>query len=185
MAISSNQKVMSQDAGLILNITGAIGSILESTEQEIYFYPGEMILADGWLVTGEIAINIRDGNDLINIILTEDEEIVLEPDEIDIIKLYDERNGYTQFEKLPGRRLFSRLVFEKNESFKVYDSGYRPFTDNLRGRVFIETENEVKDLWSFWTGSSEKDLINYINDRDNQNYRRRDFETVQNIFDKL
>ncbi len=179
------QTARAQDAATVLDIASNLLLVLGDAEQEIYFYPGQMILADGWLVEGEIAMNLREGNDFVTILLTEEEEIAYNNSEIDLIKLYNENEGFTSFTKLPGRASFSREVFRKNDSLTVYDSGYRPFTDNLRGQVFVKDGEEITNTWNFWTSSSEKDLINYLSDRDGVKYRRRDFNSLEEIFAKL
>ena len=55
----------------------------------------------------------------------------------------------------------------------------------LVGRVFIKENNILTDTFNFWSSGEKKDIINYINERDETKYKRGDFKSLDELFSKL
>ena len=64
-----------------------------------------------------------------------------------------------------------------NGKRKIYDESSKP-TTNLVGEIFVKEELNLKSLYNFWSSGPKQDLINYINERDNKSFRKKDFKNI-------
>lgn len=150
------------------------------------FYKGKIILKDSTILIGEIRVNQPFDNKLVSIFYTNEEYSVIANKKIkEIIFTAPDVSKETKFISIIDDDVLYRQIYKKDSSLSVYDSSSKPFHDKLVGKVYIEENSTLIDTWNFWSSSSKKDVINYLNERDATNYKNRDFKSLDQLFAKL
>ena len=152
------------------------------------FFEGQLILKDETVYNGKISINQPYQNKLITILNLDNNYVPIDNDLIkDVIfrRTENENETETKFTNLNSDDRLYRLIFQNESLVRVYDSSNELLDNSLAGRIIIEENNIITDTWNFWSSSPKKDVINYLNNRDNTNYKRRDFESLNDLFAKL
>lgn len=89
--------------------------------------------------------------------------------------------NYTDFMRINSKARIWRKVGEGN--IEVFDD--LPLTDERPGKygseIVVKENGCYKNLWNFWSGSTKADVVNYINDKYQQNFRKRDFTLKEAI----
>jgi len=152
------------------------------------YFEGQLILKDETVYNGKISINQPYQNKLITILNIDNTYLPIDNGLIkDVIfrRTENENETETKFTNLNSDDRLYRLIFQNESLVRVYDSSNALLDNSLVGRIIIEENNTVTDTWNFWSSGPKKDVINYLNNRDNANYKRRDFESLNDLFVKL
>ncbi|WP_292944581.1 hypothetical protein [Olleya sp. UBA1516] len=150
------------------------------------FYKGEMTLTDGTILIGYFSLNnsITDNY----VVLHDDGETYHYycKDEINDVMLYNPNSdSNTVFEFIKDDGKLYRKVYDNNKDVIVYDTANYPFDNTLVDQVIIDVDNQLIETWNFWTSGPKHDLIKYLRDRDNIRYKRNQFKSLDDIFEKL
>ncbi|MBU2927073.1 hypothetical protein [Winogradskyella psychrotolerans] len=152
------------------------------------FYEGKIILKDSTVYTGKIAVNQPFENKMITILNIDKNYAPIDNALIKEVHLEHTENKNlteTKFINLNSDERLYRLIYQNESLVTVYDSSNKLLDDLLVGRIIIKENNTLTDTWSFWSSGPKKDLINYINERDFTNFKRRNFKSLNDIFAKL
>ncbi|WP_299335537.1 hypothetical protein [uncultured Psychroserpens sp.] len=161
---------------------------LEANNNDSKFYDGEIYLKNQDTLRGSISLNHAKAKTYAAILSTDDGYEYISNQEIESVVLYGEYRDQalsSRFVPLKDHELLYREVYKKDEHTAIYDGSTNPFRGILVGRVLVKDHNTIEDIFNFWASGPKKDLINYINKRDNKNYKRRDFKTIEDLFAKL
>ncbi|WP_298511719.1 hypothetical protein [uncultured Kordia sp.] len=175
-----------QDAGL--EILAVTTQQLQNND-EMYFYNGRIHLKDNTVLEGRVSINDRRYGEHFTVVRMKDSCKYIPNTKINAVIMYEEKDDViieTKFEALDhGDKLYREIFYNEKKNITVYDSFERPFKNHLGYGVFVKENGVITNTYDFWTSGPKKDLINYINKRDKTKYKRRDFKTLQDLFDKL
>lgn len=152
------------------------------------FYNGNIILNDDTVLNGQVSINHLFNNNRITIYYNDNTYEPIDNDLIKEVNISHQKNeiiSETTFFNLNNDGKLYRLVYQKDSEISVYDSSTNPEENSLIGRVYVKENDTIIDTWNFWSSGSKKDLINYLNDRDGTNYKRRDFKSLDDLFSML
>ncbi|WP_418636708.1 hypothetical protein [Winogradskyella sp.] len=152
------------------------------------FFEGKITLKDSTVLVGKISVNQYYQNRLITIFNNNDQYEPIDNEIIKDVNLRHDENQITKetkFQNISEDNRLYRLVHQKDSSISVYDSSDNPQENSLVGKVYVKENNSITDTWNFWTSGPKKDLINYLNDRDGTNYKRRDFKALDDLFAML
>ncbi|MFY0482068.1 hypothetical protein ACI6PS_05630 [Flavobacterium sp. PLA-1-15] len=149
-------------------------------QQDEEYYPGKIILKTNDTLIGRISLNYRIKENFSALFNDGTNDVKIPNKSIGKIILFDRNNEVTEFESLDNSKQLYRILY--SGKVKIYDSSSRPQAGNLVGSVFINENNQVYSLFNFWSSGSKQDLIDYINKRDGENFKRRDFKTNDAIF---
>jgi len=155
------------------------GNYIIQPEEEQY-YSGKIILKSQDTLTGMVSLNYRIKENFSALFDDGAQEIKIPNESIGKIVLTDGNNSLTEFESIDNSKLLYRVLY--SGKMKIYDSSSRPQNGSLVSGVFIKEGNQVQRLFNFWSSGPKQDLIDYINKRDNEHFRRRDFKTTDEIF---
>ena len=144
------------------------------------YYPGKIILKSNDTLVGSISLNYRIKENFVALLNDGIKEIKIPNEGISKIILEDKNNTLTEFESIDNSKLVFRILHSGKT--KIYDSSSKPKNGSLVGGVFVVENNTVNDLFDFWSSGSRQDLITYINKRDNENFKKRDFKNLNEIF---
>lgn len=151
--------------------------IIQPEEQ---FYPGKIVVKSNDTLVGSISLNYRVKEDFVALFDDGTQKIRITNDEITKVILEDKNGATTEFEKIEDSKLLYRILYYGNA--KIYDSSSKPNDGSLVAGVFVVENNEVHNLFDFWSSGSKQDLITYINKRDNEKFKKRDFKNFDEIF---
>ncbi|WP_225035810.1 hypothetical protein [Winogradskyella sp. SM1960] len=152
------------------------------------FFEGKVILKDSSVYKGNISINQPFENKMFTILKIDNTYNPLENDlikEVHLTHTEEETPKETKYINLNSDERLYRLIYKNDDLVSAYDASNEPFDKSLIGRIFIKENKTLTDTWNFWSSGPKKDVINYINDRDDTNYKRRDFESLNDLFAKL
>lgn len=149
------------------------------------FFEGTITLKDGDILTGKISLNNIKNQEYSAIYSQNGDWQYIPNHKIKKASLYSKNNPETKFYTIKDDDVMYREVYKKNEEIIVFDSSNKPFENRLISTVFIKDKDTLINTFDFWTSSSKKDLINYINNRDGVSYRNRDFKSLEELFEKL
>ncbi|MEL0643195.1 hypothetical protein V6251_02300 [Olleya sp. Ti.3.14] len=150
------------------------------------FYKGEMTLTDGSILIGYFSLNNSSTDNYV--VLHDDGETYHYycKDEINDVMLYNPNSdSNTIFEFIKDDGKLYRKVYDNNKDVIVYDTANYPFDNSLVDQVIIDVDNQLIETWNFWTSGPKHDLIKYLRDRDNIRYKRSQFKSLDDIFEKL
>lgn len=154
------------------------GNYIIQPEEE--YHPGKILLKSNDTLVGLISLNYRIKENFVALFDDGIKEIKIPNENIDKIILEDKSNSMTEFESIDNSKLLYRILHSGKT--KIYDSSSKPNNGNLVGGVFVVEDNRVNDLFDFWSSGSKQDLITYINKRNNENFKKRDFKNLNEIF---
>lgn len=149
------------------------------------FFEGKIILKDSTILMGKISANQLYRNKLITILNVDDDYQAIDNKTIKEVVLISPEHKETKFFNLNNDERLYRLVYQKHTILSVYDASNKLQDNSLIGRILVKENNILTDTWNFWSSGSKKDLINYRNDRDNTNFKRRDCKSLDEIFAAL
>ena len=149
-------------------------------QQDEEYYPGKIILKSQDTLVGMISLNYRLKENYVALFDDGIQEVKISNESIGKIILSSRNNDLTEFESLDNSKLLYRILY--SGKVKVYDSSSRPQNGNLVSSVFIKENDLVYRLFNFWSSGPKQDLIDYINQRDGENFKRRDFKNSDEIF---
>lgn len=149
------------------------------------FFEGSITLKNGDILTGEISLNNIENKEYSAIYNQNGDWQYIPNYKIKKATLYSENKPETNFYTIKEDNIMYREVYKKNEDLIVFDSSNKPFENKLISAVLVKDKDTLINTFEFWTSSSKKDLINYINNRDGVSYRNRDFKSLDELFEKL
>ncbi|MDG5491753.1 hypothetical protein [Psychroserpens sp. SPM9] len=166
-------------------------TILNNTNDanDYQFFDGEIHLKTEEVLKGDISVNrINEHQKYAAIIRIENECFYIANTKIKEVYLYeriDKRDTKTKFVTINGHHKLFREVYKKDTETIVYDLMDKPFDGKILNDVHIMENGNLLSIFNFWTSGPKKDLINYLNKRDNKNYKRRDFKSLEQLFATL
>jgi hypothetical protein len=149
------------------------------------FFEGKIILKDSTILIGKISINQLYQNNLIAILNVDNDYRAIDNKTIKEVVLLSPEHKETKFFNLNIDERLYRLVYQKHTIVSVYDASNKLQDNSLIGRLLVKENNMLTDTWNFWSSGPKNDLINYMNDRDNTNFKRRNFKSLDQIFAAL
>lgn len=151
--------------------------------ETISFHKGEIIMNDMTVIKGLVNINYRQKKKLVTVVKSEDKISYIPNSEILLVTISSKNNDNlleNSFEKIEVNGKLYRIV--GNGKRKIYDESSKP-TTNLVGEIFVKEESNLESLYNFWSSGPKQDLINYINKRDNKDFRKKDFNNIDELID--
>lgn len=148
-------------------------------QQEDDYYQGKIILKSQDTLVGLVSLNYRIKEDFATLFNDGMQEIKIPNQNIEKIILVKD-NAVTEFESIENSKLLYRIVYSGKS--KIYDSSSKPLNGSLVSGVFVKENDQVHNLFDFWSSGPKQDLITYINKRDNENFKKRDFKSTNEIF---
>ena len=156
---------------------------------DISFYNGKVNLKDNNSIDGRVSINNKRFGEYFTIVRTKDSCVYIPNAKINSVVLNENHKGTTietKFELLnDGDKLYRQIYHNNTKNVTVYDSSEKPFRNRLGYGVFVKEKDLLTYTYNFWSSGPKKDLINYINKRDKTKFKRRDFKSLQELFDKV
>lgn len=149
-------------------------------QQEEESYSGSIILKSQNTLTGMISINYRMKENFSALFDDGVQKVKVPNESIEKVFLADSNNNLSEFESIDGSKLLYRILY--SGKMKIYDSSSKPQNGSLVSGIFIKENDQIHSLFNFWSSGPKQDLINYINKRDNEHFKRRDFKTTDEIF---
>ncbi|WP_418509349.1 hypothetical protein [Corallibacter sp.] len=163
-----------------------LAGVFESGSDDIAFFKGEIHLKNGDVLTGDISLNNLCEHGYSAILSQNNNQRIISNKDIKNAVLYtDDNHAKTVFTVINDDDILYREVFNNHDNVVVYDSSVYPYENKLAETVFVKENNTLTNTFDFWTSGPKKDLINYINNRDGVNYKRRDFKSLDAVFAKL
>lgn len=178
----SKAKAQSNDLNLINFIT------IQNLSEDISFFEGKLILENNEVLTGNISINHNNKEDYETILQTDKGYAYISNEDIASITLFGSENDElyeSEFVKFENSNKFYRELYKKDDANAIYDLLEQPFDNKTMNDVYVLEDNELISINNFWSSGPKKDVINYINKRDGTNYKRKDFETLNELLSKL
>lgn len=146
------------------------------------FYEGKLLLTNSDTLSGLVSLNfskdrkyftqVKDGGNLHVISNGEISKVIL-------YATYKGQKAATNFEKLSDDGKFYRILGVGEVT--VYDCSIRPFTGNIVSEVFVKEHNSVRSLFNFWSSGAKQDLVDYINEKENKKFKKRDFKSAEEL----
>jgi hypothetical protein len=168
----------------IHNLTNLL--LINSIDDDLYFFDGTISLNNQEILNGEISINHKNEGEYSVIIKTENIRKHIPNKDIDYVKMRRENDtNMTKFVVINDDGKLYREVFTNENNTSLYDTSHKPFDGILIGEVLINDDGNIISTYNFWASGPKKGLINYINKRDGLNYKRSDFKTIQDLFQVL
>lgn len=153
------------------------GNYVIQPEEE--YYSGKIILKSQDTLVGAVSLNYRIKEDFATLFNNGMQELQIPNENIEKIVLIKD-NSFTEFERIENSKLLYRVVYSGKA--KIYDSSSKPLNGSLVSGVFVKENDQVHNLFDFWSSGPKQDLIAYINKRDNENFKRKDFKSTNEIF---
>jgi len=180
-----NKSNTNQEALNLLLITHLINENINDKPNKPYL--GEMTLKNGDVIEGYFSLNNPIGENYVVIHFMENNSKIYPVDTIEEVLLYktDETNFDTVFKSVKQKKALLREVYNKNNEVAIYDTAIRPFNNKLSGEVYIKEKEELKATWFFWTSGPKHDLLRHIRNKDGIRYKRKDFESLEDLFKKV
>jgi len=161
---------------------------LNLTNNSTNFYEGEVHLKNNESFKGLISINKIQNGEYSTLINLEDGCKYVPNKNIKNVVLFgkskDQQNE-TVFVMLQNKRKLYRELYTKDSKNGIYDLLEKPFDWKIMSDVLIMEDNALTSVYNFWSSGPKKDIINYINKRDNKKYKRRDFKSLEKLFAAL
>jgi hypothetical protein len=170
---------------LLLNISNNNCDCGNNLNTNRPFYDGKIILNNSTILEGKISVNQSFKSKMITIFNSADNYEPIDNKLIKEVVLLSTENKVTKFFNLNNDERLYRLVHQKDTLVSVYDSSNKLQDNSLIGRILIIENNTLTDTWNFWSSGPKKDLINYLNDRDDTTFKRRDFKCLDELFAKF
>lgn len=168
-------------------ITMNLVGILDDNSGPNTFYEGEMTLKTGETITGYFSLNNPQKKDYV--VLFENEDASKQQyycsDEFKEVKLYNDEATFTKFDFIKEDGKLYRQVYNNENNVIVYDTATSPFEGKLLAEVIINLNDDLINTWSFWSSGPKHDLIRYIRKRDGVRYKRSEFKSLEDIFERL
>lgn len=145
------------------------------------FYHGQIVLNDMTVVKGLVNINYRQNERFVTRVKSEGKILYIPNNEILLVTISSKNNNgvlENSFEKIDVDGKLYRIV--GNGKRKIYDESSKP-TTNLVGEIFVKEGLSSKSLYNFWSSGPKQDLIDYVNKRDNKDFRKKDFNNVDEL----
>jgi hypothetical protein len=156
---------------------------------DVYFYEGKINLKDNNSIDGSISINNKRYGKYLTIVRTKDSCIFIPNTKINSVILYENNKNTTvetKFEALNNDNKLYRQVFHNDKkNITIYDSSKKPYRNRLGYGVYVKENGLTTYTYNFWSSGPKKDLINYLNKRDKTKYKRRDFKSIDDLFQKI
>jgi len=168
-----------------LNLINLLASIDDGPNEA---YEGEMTLKNGEIITGMFSLNNPDGDDYVVIHYTPNDcDSYYYTDIIDNVVFYDtdQTNSETIFKSENNSNYLLREVYNNGDDIIVYDSAISPLNNKLCGNVYIKKEEQLIDTWHFWSSGPKHDLIRYVRNKDGIRYKRKEFKSLDDLFEKI
>lgn len=161
---------------------------LMSINDDVYFFDGQINLKNNEVINGLVSINhIKDDKQSV-ILRANDCWDYIPNEEINSVILFSiENNDYieTKFVSIENQEKLFRELYVKDSENAIYDLHEKPFDDRVIVDIYVLEDNKLIRTYNFWHSGPKADLINYFKDRDNKDYRRRDFKSLDDLFAKL
>jgi hypothetical protein len=160
-----------------------------NNSNQTYFHDGTVTLNNTTTINGRFSLNYYK-DDTYSVIHIEDgERHYISTDSITSVTLFrKEKNDIidkTLFVKAKDDSKLYRMISDETYPVKLFDSATKPFSGLLIGDVFVQENDSITHTYNFWSSGPKQDVINYINKRDNTNYKRRDFKTINDLVVQL
>jgi len=156
---------------------------------ETYFYDGTINLKDNSTIEGRISLNNKRYGEYFTIVKTKDSCIFVPNTNVNSVVLYETNKNTTvetKFEALnDDDKLYRQIFHNDKKNVTIYDSSKKPYRNQLGYGVFVKENELLTYTHNFWSSGPKKDLINYLNKRDKTKYRRRDFKSLDALFEKI
>ncbi|WP_299116742.1 hypothetical protein [uncultured Winogradskyella sp.] len=152
------------------------------------FYNGEVHLKTNETLKGRISLNHINDNQYAVLLKTDQGHTYISNEDVNSVILFN--NGKhqiseTKFVAFDGYGKLFRELYKKDDETAIYDSMEKPFDNRIMSGVYVLEDNNLMSIYNFWSSGPKKDIINYINDRDSSNYKRKDFESLNDLFSML
>jgi hypothetical protein len=155
----------------------------------LHFFEGRIKLKDSTYFFGEICLNQLDKNQKYAAILRIDECAFYIPNatikNIVLQQVLDKKNMKTKFISIDKEDKLFREVYKKDPNTIVYDLKESPFDGKTLNDVHIMDNGNLLEIYKLTPSGPKKDIINYLNKRDNKTYNRGDFKTLKDVFASL
>ncbi|EPR74377.1 hypothetical protein ADIWIN_0478 [Winogradskyella psychrotolerans RS-3] len=152
------------------------------------FYDGEITMKNNETINGFVSLNHIDNQHYAVILSTDDGCIYIPNEDVSSVTLFNAHKGETtatKFVAIEGYDKLFRELYIKDEDSAIYDLIEAPYDSKIINDVYIKENNTLVSIDDFWTSGPKKDLINYINKRDNTDFKRKDFKSLNTLFAKL
>lgn len=152
------------------------------------FYDGEITMKNNEIINGILSLNHIDNEQYAVILSTDDGCIYIPNEDVSSVTLFEIDKGKTtatKFVAIEGYDKLFRELYIKNENYAIYDLLEVPYDSKIINDVYIKENNTLVSIDNFWTSGPKKDLINYINERDNTDFKRKDFKSLNTLYAKL
>jgi len=180
---ASNIKAQQHEVDLL-----GLQTIQFNSDDNFAFFDGEIHLKNNETLKGRISLNHLHNNIYSTSIRTKDGCSYIPNTTIDNVVLYKNeryKQVETRFIPIEGYSKLFREVFKKDNKTAIYDLLEKPFDGKILSGVYVKENDTMEYVYNFWSSGPKKDLINYINKRDNKAYKRRDFKTLESLFAAL
>ncbi len=167
-----------------------VNDLLFNDSNTTHFYNGTLTLNNTTTINGKFSLNHYRDNTL-SVIHNDDEGThhYISTDSITSVILFrKEKNDIidkTLFVKAKDDSKLYRVISDETDKVMLFDSATKPFNGLLIGDVFVKENDSITNTYNFWSSGPKQDVINYINNRDNTKYRRRDFKTINDLVVQL
>lgn len=182
LMISINLNAQSKDD--LINLNTILTNEINNNSYNAFF-EGTITLKNGDFLTGKISLNNKKNREYSAIYNQNGDWQYIPNHKIKEASLFSEGNSKTKFYTIKEDNVMYREVYKKNDEILVFDSSNKPFENRLISSVIVKENDSLINTFDFWTSSSKKDLINYINNRDGVSYKNRDFKSLEELFEKL
>ncbi|WP_458626252.1 hypothetical protein [Winogradskyella sp. PC D3.3] len=182
--LAFNTKALAQDENLnLLN-----QQLFFYSNLDYDFFDGEITMKTNETISGRVSLNHIDNQQYAVILQTADGCTYIPNEDISSVTLFDIDKGEivaTKFVALKGYDKLFRELYIKDADTAIYDLLETPYDSKIIDNLYIKENNTLVRIDDFWTSGPKKDLINYINNRDFTNYKRKDFKSINDLFAKL
>ena len=160
--------------------------MLNSLEDNtVHYYEGQVHLKDNRVLSGSISLN-HVHNSKYSVLLRQNEGCTfITNEDIETVVLFQnvkDQQAETRFVAIDGKDKLFREIFKKDDDNAIYDSLEKPFDGRIMSGIYIKDNGNLTSIYNFWSSGPKKDLINYINERDDKKYKRRDFKSLEELF---
>lgn len=152
-------------------------------DQNINFFNGKISLNDNTTLTGEISLNHKHNGVYTTILKSGDLCKYIPNNMISTVILNENKTTFIAINN--SIKLYREVFKNTTKNIVVYDTSEAPFNGALIAEVFVKENDQVTNTFDFWTSGPKQDLINYLRKRDRVQYKRKDFNSLQDIFETL
>lgn len=160
---------------------------LTQNNPKTYFFDGKINLNNNDSLIGQISVNHKKNGEYSTIFRHNDSCTFVPNKTIKAVTLFEQdRKSETKFRFInDSNKLYREIFYNEKKNISVYDTSDKPFNDKLIAEVFVKENDTIINTFDFWTSGPKKDLINYLRKRDGIKYKRRDFDSLQDLFETL